>query len=385
MKKGLISLLVLSLFVSIAPVSAENLTFSDVNQFHANFDAVMFGKNEGIVHGYADGKFKPDNQINRAEFTKIVINAVAEPSEIYGDNCFPDVKTEWYAPYVCAAARMGIVSGYADGKFKPNEKINFVEAAKIISTAYGYTTEADMGQYFQTWFAPYVKGLDRYLAIPLTVNSFEKKITRGEMIEMIYRLKARVFDKPSMAYDNLFAKNKNIKLALNAENVNSYNEGSGKCEEPFNNEEANTMVKFDTGNFSVNFPFNDSWGSPTFKVAPYFEYDYMVSFGAVSSFEACSWVREYNMTIKPWKSAEDLKKEIKEEEMRNTGLINYYSTTTYNGFDVVKYVELGMCSYPTLEVVGPNGFNYSFTPTCSVDDKEEFGKLWEVVKTVKFY
>lgn len=385
MKKGLISLLVLSLLVSIAPVSAaETLTFTDVNQFHANFDAVMFGKNEGIVHGYADGKFKPDNQINRAEFTKIVVNAVAEPSEIQGENCFPDVKTEWYAPYVCAAAKMGIVSGYTDGKFKPNEKINFVEAAKIISTAYGYTTEEDMGQYFQTWFAPYVKGLDRYLAIPLTVNSFEKKITRGEMIEMIYRLKARVFNKPSMAYDNLFAKNKNIKLALNAENVNQYAQ-TYKCEMAFSNDEANTTVKFDTGNFSVNLPFNDSWGSPTFKVAPYFEYDYMVSFGEVSSFEACSWVREYNMTIKPWKSAEDLKKEIQGQEAKNVGLVDYHNTTSVNGFDVVRYWESGLCSYPTLEVVGPNGFNYSFTPTCSGDDKEEFEKLWEIVKTVKFY
>lgn len=386
MRKGLVSLIVFSLLAVGIPTNAEGLTFSDVNQFHGNFDAIMFGKNSGIVDGYADGKFKPDIQINRAEFTKIIVNAVADPSEIYGENCFPDIKTEWFAPYVCTAARMGIVSGYDDGKFKPADKINFVEAAKIISIAYGYTTEEDKGKYFQTWFAAYVKGIDRYLAIPLTINSFEKKISRGEMIEMIYRLKARVFTKPSMAYENLFAKNKDVKIALTAENVDQYNESSGKCEEPFSNEDADTMVKYEHSNFSVELPFNDSWGSPSFKVAPYFEYDYMVNFGAILSFESCSWVREYQMLVKPGKSAEDLKAEIKGQEMKNVGLIKYYNTENVNGNDIVRYWEAGMCNYPTLEVVGPNGFNYAFYPTCSAgDDKVEFDKLWKIVETVKFY
>jgi len=62
---------VLAIFIFLLPISAS-ASFSDVSPSHENYDAIMHVKDKGIVKGYADGTYGPGNNINRAEFTKIV-------------------------------------------------------------------------------------------------------------------------------------------------------------------------------------------------------------------------------------------------------------------------------------------------------------------------
>jgi predicted DNA-binding antitoxin AbrB/MazE fold protein len=171
--------------------------FPDVADRHTNFDAVKFVESEGIVNGYPDGTFKPLRNINRAEFTKIIIEAV-HPGESLGSNCFPDVKEEWFAQYVCFAKQKGIINGYPDGTFKPGQSIAFSEAAKIIVSTFGYPTQVD-----GIWYKPYVEALSEKSAIPTSIAAFGKNIGRGEMAEMIYRLKASVDTKSSHTYRSL--------------------------------------------------------------------------------------------------------------------------------------------------------------------------------------
>ena len=170
----------------------QNVTaFMDVDYTNANFDAISYVREEEIVSGYSDGNYKPDNSINRAEFTKIIVGAVYTPEEI--ESCifeaeFPDVATDqWFAPYVCMASNEGVIGGYPDGTFKPGNKINFAEASKIIVKGFGY----DIVQR-DVWYEPFVEALSSRKAIPTTIESFGYNITRGEMAEMIYRLKEGV-------------------------------------------------------------------------------------------------------------------------------------------------------------------------------------------------
>lgn len=168
--------------------------FSDVEADHANYEAISFVKEQGIVSGYKDGTYKPDNEINRAEFTKIIMGATHTEEEI--DSCepekkFPDVDyEEWFGPYICVAYNDGVISGYPNGTFKPNNTINFVEAAKIIVNAFAYEYEES-----EVWYEPFVKVLQDKAAIPVTIENLEQNITRGEMAEMIYRLLAGIEDK----------------------------------------------------------------------------------------------------------------------------------------------------------------------------------------------
>lgn len=172
--------------------------FSDVVSSHENLDAINYVKDQGIVDGYPDGTFLPDKTINRAEFTKIIMEAVF-PGESVGRLCFPDVgRREWFSKYVCFAKKQGIIDGYPDGYFKPAQLISFAEAAKIIVSAFDYRVDSD-----DIWYKPYVDELSNQGAIPVTIVAFDKNITRGEMAEMIYRLHGEVGDKDSLSYDTI--------------------------------------------------------------------------------------------------------------------------------------------------------------------------------------
>lgn len=197
------------LFIIFNTVTAF-ASFPDVSSSHLNYDAINYVQEQGIVSGYPDGNFKPDNTINRAEFTKIVIESNYNADVI--DSCieknvgtgldntfFPDVPSiEWFAKYVCVAKVNNIIGGYPDGTFKPGNKINFVEAAKIIALTFGEEVESDM-----VWYKPYVVILADDNAIPKTITTFEKNITRGEMAEIIYRLLADVRDKETWTYNEI--------------------------------------------------------------------------------------------------------------------------------------------------------------------------------------
>lgn len=195
--KRLSFLCVVVCLVATAFVQTTYSSFPDVAEQHANFDAIEYVQSQGIVNGYPDGTYKPLQTINRAEFTKIVMEALF-PNEITGANCFPDVKEEWFAEYVCIAKEKGIINGYPDGKFKPANTINFAEASKIIVNSFGYTTTVD-----GIWYKPFVDQLATRRAIPTTVASFGKNITRGEMAELVFRLKTNLTTKASHTYNSL--------------------------------------------------------------------------------------------------------------------------------------------------------------------------------------
>lgn len=186
------------------PSVAQAASFPDLYDLHPNEEAIAYLKQQGIVQGNPDGKYHPEDRINRAAFTKILVESIYSDEEI--NKCttssFSDVPTtEWYAKYVCLAAKQKIVSGYPDGTFKPADAINFVEAAKILAEA-NKITGSVVGTN-QEWYAKYVKGLEEKKAIPSSVAFFDEEITRGEMAEMAYRIKANKTDKVSNSYQEL--------------------------------------------------------------------------------------------------------------------------------------------------------------------------------------
>lgn len=215
MKKLLLALTSAAILIAPAAMAMEPAVFTDVPQGSDYYDAVGYLKTEGIVAGYPDGSFKPYQTINRAEFTKIIVGATngydpaQDPSgfDIYSTSGvnFSDVQNgAWYNPYLREAVKLELIGGYPDGTFKPGQEINFAEASKIIVVADGGDF-AGAGYAPEDWFHKYVNVLQNKNAIPTTINSFDQKITRGEMAEMIYRLKTGNTGKPSMTYDLLAA------------------------------------------------------------------------------------------------------------------------------------------------------------------------------------
>jgi thiol-disulfide isomerase/thioredoxin len=191
--KLLASLLMLPVFVT------GFLSFSDVSDDHPNMVAIDYVQDEGIVDGYDDGTYKPDAQINRAEFTKIIVEAwfeVEDESTDPSDLNFTDLDDDWYVPYIRVAYAEGLIDGYDDGSFKPADKINFVEAAKIISEASGSDLVST-----EIWYIPYMYYLEGLGALPPSISSLDHELTRGEMAELILRLREEITDFPSLTYD----------------------------------------------------------------------------------------------------------------------------------------------------------------------------------------
>jgi hypothetical protein len=172
--------------------------FSDVPSTHANWEAVSYVQAQAIVSGYADGTFRPSQKINRAEFTKIIVAANLDVKDVASckGSSFSDVSSsDWFATFVCAAKDEGIVSGYADGTFRPGTDVNVAEAAKIITGAFKITLASPALK--DPWYGPALRALADKGAIPTTIRAADAQLTRGEMAEIIYRVKLGIDSKPS--------------------------------------------------------------------------------------------------------------------------------------------------------------------------------------------
>ncbi len=173
--------------LTVSLVSAASGPFNDINWDNPQAFAINYLKQQRIVQGYSDGTFKPNRLINRAELVKILIERNYEASVIANcrDNFFKDVKsTDWFQPHLCVAYKNKLIKGYSDGTFKPAQNINFVEASKIIYLSYGQTDQTTT-----PWYKPYVVFLHQEKVIPESLKKLDQKINRGQMAEIIYRLR----------------------------------------------------------------------------------------------------------------------------------------------------------------------------------------------------
>ena len=119
--------------VTRVPVSIPGTTFTDTNG-HANQTAVEELAARGIINGYGNGNFGPDDTMTRAQFAAVVVRALGLPQKTV--NNFVDVKaSDWHAAYVGTAYTYGIVNGRTDTVFDPNGTITRQEAAAMVARA----------------------------------------------------------------------------------------------------------------------------------------------------------------------------------------------------------------------------------------------------------
>ena len=98
----------------------------------------------GLIEGYEDGSFRPDNPITRAEFAAIAGRFFTDNDAIYEPGTFSDIEgAEWFADAVQAAKDHDIIGGYPDGSFKPNNPITRAEACSIVNRTTKRVPDAD--------------------------------------------------------------------------------------------------------------------------------------------------------------------------------------------------------------------------------------------------
>ncbi|MCS7460044.1 DUF2252 family protein [Paenibacillus doosanensis] len=84
----------------------------------------------GAINGYPDGTFKPDNRITRAEFVTVIVKAFGLQQQ--NGKSFADTRGHWAQEAIATAAAIGIVDGYEDEAFGPDDLITREQAAAIV-------------------------------------------------------------------------------------------------------------------------------------------------------------------------------------------------------------------------------------------------------------
>ncbi len=106
--------------------------FTDVSEGDWYYEAVQFVQAEGLMNGYGSGNFAPDAQLSRAQLAQILFNKRGRP-EVDHLSDFSDVGDEaWYTEAVRWAASQGIVGGYGNGTFGPNDPITREQLAVML-------------------------------------------------------------------------------------------------------------------------------------------------------------------------------------------------------------------------------------------------------------
>ncbi len=176
---------------ALAEKLAEQI-FNDVPPENEFFFAVNFMANEEIVSGYEGGDFQPEGEINRAEFTKILVEArFTEELELSisdgmnEESCFPDfTANDWFAKFVCFARANEILGGYPDGNFKPANPVNLAEAITILVKSFDFSVKANTDE---EWFRPFLEKAEQLEILPEDFPEASENITRGQMSELVMR------------------------------------------------------------------------------------------------------------------------------------------------------------------------------------------------------
>jgi len=111
-------------------------SYPDLPSSHWAYEAVTFLTDKQVVVGYPDGLYRPDQKVTRGEFATMVIKALG----IYEKDVplifnYSDTKEHWADRNIQVASYYGLVKGYGNGTFKPNEFVTRMEALNIILNA----------------------------------------------------------------------------------------------------------------------------------------------------------------------------------------------------------------------------------------------------------
>lgn len=149
MKRILSLLLLLAMAASLLVLPAQ--AAPPANRFHDLSDNTASRTVEslrlmGIMDGFSDGSFRPNGQLTRAQFCKMVVCALNAEDELglYRTvTVYPDVKpSHWAAAYINMASKgKNAISGFSDGKFYPDRTVTLGQAATILLRVLGYKDE----------------------------------------------------------------------------------------------------------------------------------------------------------------------------------------------------------------------------------------------------
>ncbi|MBE3551778.1 MAG: S-layer homology domain-containing protein [Kyrpidia tusciae] len=120
---------------ALRPVPARFAGFSDVPRGHWAYEVIGRAQAAGWVHGVGGGRFEPDRAVTRAEGAAMIAKTLGLSAS--GGSGFPDLKGSWAEGSVAALRAKGIVAGFPDGLFHPDQPLTRGDMAVMVARAMG--------------------------------------------------------------------------------------------------------------------------------------------------------------------------------------------------------------------------------------------------------
>lgn len=188
---SLLLVLVFSIEVQAQPTLSDFQSHWAQKPIQALFD-------KGVITGYPDGTFKPDQAITRAEFAKLVAKTFnyASPTQ----NQFKDVSGHWASNFINAAAQQKVMNAFSDGNFKPEQSLSRAQAATMLSRILGLAKPEEKYDEWPAnfsdvskdhWAFRYIEIANKLELLPASFKSEfhpEQAITRAEAAWLIQGL-----------------------------------------------------------------------------------------------------------------------------------------------------------------------------------------------------
>ena len=184
--KRTITALALAAALCLSLVPGAGAAFTDIPDETTQMAAAAL-QGLGVVDGTSDTTFSPNEVLTRAQMCAMAVNALGLSDQVASAGrrtLFSDVSSSaWYNGYVNAAYSEGLVNGYGDGTFGPDDPVTYGQVATILLRMLGYTSE-EVGSLWPLDYTDFCDelGLSEGLALSPTGS-----LTRGEAAVLLYR------------------------------------------------------------------------------------------------------------------------------------------------------------------------------------------------------
>lgn len=179
--KVIVATLLVSLLMSTVASAA---TFQDVSKSASYAKAVDYVSSAGLMVGYGDGTFQPDKAVTRAEMATVLCKILGADKNLEKNGeKFWDVPTShWGNGYIVKAADLGVVTGYGNGKFGPDETVTYEQALTMMVNALKL---GDFAGKLGGYPDGYIAVADGYGLLEGVTSQKGKPQTRGEVAVML--------------------------------------------------------------------------------------------------------------------------------------------------------------------------------------------------------
>lgn len=181
----------------VITTNSDNLDyrpFSDI--INTEFDEYIRHIHDvGITSGFSDGTFRPNNTLSRAEAATMLATALNLKPDDSNNTKLKDVNGHWGKKYINAVLNKGIMTGYSDKTFRPNNKITVAEVCTIISKSFNFKTKSE-GTFSKLrknqWYSNYVQNIFNLKILTIEDSIYKtfsetSNISRGNFAMMLSR------------------------------------------------------------------------------------------------------------------------------------------------------------------------------------------------------